>query len=195
MLISGKKYAQVKDRVAEFHKMYPTGSIKTTYEVIDGLVVFRADVWKVDAQDFTKEGTPVNSSDFNGHALGKLTGGKTFEKTETIAVGRCLAFLGIQADGNIATYEEMEDIELDITQTDQYKDAQYRLEDLLERCDIVDESVESVRRDYGSYDLTQLYKAYGWLRDLMDEQRQGSGNTTAKERNKKVADKLADENA
>ena len=187
MLISGNKYAQVKDRVAEFHKMYEHGIIETEYEIKDGFVIFNANV-------FTRKehnGTPQA----NGHALGKLTGGKTFEKTETIAVGRALAFLGIMADGSIATYEEMEDIELDITQTDQYKDAQYRLEDLLERCDIVDESVESVRRDYGSYDLTQLYKAYGWLRDLMDEQRQGSGGTTAKERNKKVADKLADENA
>jgi len=34
---------------------------------------------------------------------------KDFEKQETIAVGRALAFAGFLSDGEVASYEEMED--------------------------------------------------------------------------------------
>ena len=184
MQISGNKYAQVKDRVAAFHKMYKAGIIGTSYEIMDGMVAFEANIWK------TAAGTKPSAT---GHALGKLTGGKTFEKTETIAVGRALAFLGIMADGSIACAEEMEDVNWDIQETDEYKNASYQLEDLLERCNIEDPSVENIRRNYGNYDINAVWAACKFLRGLMDEQRVGSGNTTAKERQQQVGDKLEDE--
>ena len=36
---------------------------------------------------------------------------KSFEKLESIAVGRALAFAGFSADGEIASFEEMEEYE------------------------------------------------------------------------------------
>lgn len=91
-------YAKVSARSAELHKDNETCGIETSCEFKDGHVLFSAKVT-------TKKGT------FTGHSLGKVGGQqKQFEKQETIAVGRALAFAGYLATGEIASYEEMADV-------------------------------------------------------------------------------------
>jgi len=98
----GADYAQVHDRIKEFRTDCPNGSIETKPEMLDdGQMVFQATVIK----DLSDE----SSARATGSSYGKSTGTKSFEKNETIAVGRALAFLGYGADGAIASSEEMED--------------------------------------------------------------------------------------
>ncbi|MFN3658156.1 MAG: hypothetical protein ACK4UO_12945 [Pseudolabrys sp.] len=103
MDLKGKAYAQVKDRLQQFWKENPRGSVKTTPDFLpDGRVRFSAHI--------IKDKKEPASADATGHSFGK-TGQKEkdFEKLETIAVGRALALLGYASDGEIASSEEMEE--------------------------------------------------------------------------------------
>lgn len=94
----GIQYAKVAARAAEFHKDHKECSIETACEFKEGYVLFSAKVT-------TSKGT------FTGHSMDKIGGRqKQFEKQETIAVGRALAFAGYLASGDIACAEEMEDV-------------------------------------------------------------------------------------
>lgn len=100
--IKGKAYAQVNDRVLAFREICPEGRIESSIVYLkDGVCVIKATV-----------------SDENGNVL--ATGlayeneGSTFinktsyiENCETSAVGRALGFIGIGADGNICSAEEL----------------------------------------------------------------------------------------
>ncbi len=102
---SVKDYAKVATRVAELHRDHIECDIETSCEFVEGYTVFTAKVT-------TEKGV------FNGHSLGKSAGQqKAFEKLESIAVGRALAFAGYLASGEIATYEEMADLENAVTPT------------------------------------------------------------------------------
>lgn len=104
MDLSGKQYAQVKDRVLEFRTDCPRGSIKTTPEFLEGGDIhFTAYIMKDKADE--------TSADATGHSLGSRDKSKDFEKLETIAVGRALALLGYGTGGEIASSEEMEEFE------------------------------------------------------------------------------------
>ena len=91
-------YAKVAQRVLEIHADNATCDIQTNYEFKEGWCLFTATVT-------TKKGK------FNGHSLAKVGDWKAFEKAETIAVGRAIAFAGYLASGEIATYEEINDVE------------------------------------------------------------------------------------
>ena len=94
----GVQYAKVAARSAEFHRDNETCSIETSCEFKENHVLFSAKVT-------TKKGT------FTGHSMDKISGRqKQFEKQETIAVGRALAFAGYLASGDIACAEEMADL-------------------------------------------------------------------------------------
>ena len=91
----GVQYAKVASRCAEFHRDNEQCSVETSCDFREGWVIFTATVT-------TKKGT------FAGHSMDKVQGRqKQFEKQETIAVGRALAFAGYLASGDIATHEEM----------------------------------------------------------------------------------------
>lgn len=108
--LSGKEYAQVKDRIKEFRTDNPRGLIETNPTIQpDGQIIFKARILK-DKED-------QNSAEATGHAIGVNKGVKAFEKLETIAVGRALGLLGYASDGEIASSEEMEEFE-------EYKKAQ-----------------------------------------------------------------------
>lgn len=92
------EYAKVSARVAEFNRQNGNGSITTEYDFRDGWVIFKATV----VPDMKNE-TRV----FKGTSMGKVGATKAFEKLETIAVGRALAFAGLLSDGEIASSEEM----------------------------------------------------------------------------------------
>lgn len=98
MSLQGQDYAKVSSRLAEYHKAEKEPAIETSYQFDNGYLITTATV-------HAKGGT------FTGHSFGKVDKVKAFEKLETVAVGRALAFAGFLADGEIASYEEMEDYE------------------------------------------------------------------------------------
>lgn len=99
--LKGKAYATVPARIKEFREANPNGLIETKPEIFENEIMFSARILKDKANPASGEAT--------GHAIGKKTGDKAFEKLETIAVGRALALLGYMASGEIASSEEMEE--------------------------------------------------------------------------------------
>lgn len=101
----GRKYAQVKDRLAEFRSKCPQGLVETTpLPQPDGSLMFKARI-------VVDKSNPA-SAEATGHSYSKadkVEQEKGFEKLETIAVGRALALLGYASDGEIASSEEMEE--------------------------------------------------------------------------------------
>ncbi len=135
----GADYAQVHDRVMEFRKDCPNGSIETKPEMLDdGQMIFQATVIK----DLSDE----SSARATGSSYGKSTGVKSFEKNETISIGRALAFLGYGADGAIASSEEMEDF------------YQYRNEKR-------EEAIEKIKKAKDLEDLKAIWLSLGSLAD------------------------------
>jgi hypothetical protein len=99
--LKGKEYAQVSERIKQFREDCPNGLIETKPEIQpDGQIIFTARILKDKAQPESAEGT--------GHSMGNVKADKSFEKLESIAVGRALAMLGYMASGEIASSEEME---------------------------------------------------------------------------------------
>lgn len=96
--LKGKAYAPVSARVEQFHKDYSGGSITTETTFTEGYVVVKATV-------------TFDDRTFTGHSYGTVKGEKAFEKLETTAVGRALAFAGYLAGGEIASYDEMEEFD------------------------------------------------------------------------------------
>jgi hypothetical protein len=95
-----KDYATVASRLEGFHEKYPDGRIITELvERQDDLISFKASVF-----------TSIDSAEpsATGHSIDTLDLQKSsFEKLETAAVGRALAFLGFGAK-NISSVEEIE---------------------------------------------------------------------------------------
>lgn len=101
--LKGNQYAQVKERLKEFRAKNPNALIETTPTITGETLLFRARILKDKADP--------NSGEATGNSMGTISIGKdkAFEKLETIAVGRALAFLGYASDGEIASSEEMEE--------------------------------------------------------------------------------------
>lgn len=96
------EYSKVADRIKEFRQDCPFGETKTNIEIKGDYIFATATV--------TKDRSNESSASATGNAIAKLTGfEKEFEKLETLAVGRALAFLGYGASGEIASSEEMEE--------------------------------------------------------------------------------------
>lgn len=76
-----KDYVSVATRIEQFHEKFPNGSIVTHFELNGDLVIFSAKI------------LDGNGREFSGHSFGKLGKEKAFEKLETVAVGRSLAFM------------------------------------------------------------------------------------------------------
>jgi hypothetical protein len=104
--LQGKEYAKVAERLRAVHEDHKDFDIVNSYEVTPaGAVVFTATLTIRDKKD------AKNVVTYTGHSYGKLGAAKAFEKQETIAVGRALAFAGYHADGEIASVDEMADYE------------------------------------------------------------------------------------
>lgn len=96
----GRDYAQVSDRLKVFREECPNGLIETEPIIQDdGQILFKARI--------LKDKNRPESGEATGHALGKDEKTKSFEKLETVAVGRALALLGYMASGEIASSDEM----------------------------------------------------------------------------------------
>ncbi len=139
----GVQYAKVASRLAELHADNADSliEVKTSYDVVEGVgVIFSAKV-------LTRNGA------FTGHSCGKITGReKGFEKLETVAVGRALAFAGYLASGEIASAEEMSDV----VTTAQLNALKLRYAASFPELDEMDR-------------VTRLKAFIDWCRDMIDE--------------------------
>lgn len=93
-------YVKVNTRLLAFLAKYPNGRIVTEASFNEkGALTIKASIYKNDT-----DANPMGT----GHAfLERLDGDKVGEYTETVAVGRALAFMGFHAEKSIATSEEM----------------------------------------------------------------------------------------
>jgi len=104
---SVKEYATVPARLKEFREKNPRASIKskpTHHE--DGSLEFETVIVQDRGDEFSAEA--------NGHAYYTATEAsvkKSYEKLETISIGRALAKLGYLNNGQVATTEEMQEFE------------------------------------------------------------------------------------
>lgn len=98
--LQGKDYVQVKDRLLFFNENYPNGCIQTEILFNEKGVSVKATV----TPDVDK---PERS--FIGRSYGEVDNkDKSFEKLETVAVGRTLAFMGIGVIESVASADEIE---------------------------------------------------------------------------------------
>ena len=101
--IHGKDYVTVNERIQEFHKLYPNGSIRTDLVEFGERFIVKAEVCP-DVSDRMRI--------FTGYAY-EMVGSSQINKTsalencETSAVGRALGFLNIGIDGSIASADEV----------------------------------------------------------------------------------------
>ena len=103
--IHGKDYVLVNERVQEFHKLYPNGSIRTDLvEFSDERFIVKAEVCP-DVNDRMRIFTGIAYELVGSSQINKTS---ALENCETSAVGRALGMLGIGIDGSIASAEEVE---------------------------------------------------------------------------------------
>lgn len=96
------EHAKVKDRLKAFWEENPNGKIETKPTIMDaGRVMFSCSI--------LRDKSNLESREATAHALGNIADEKSFEKLETISVGRALALLGYATDGEIVSSEEMEE--------------------------------------------------------------------------------------
>ena len=93
--IHGKDYVLVNERVQEFHKLYPNGSIRTDLvEFSDERFIIKAEVCP-DVNDRMRIFTGYACELVSSSRINKLN---ALECGESSAVGRAMAFLGIGID-------------------------------------------------------------------------------------------------
>src|SRR5687767_2284115 len=103
--VSGDDYAPVADRVLRFYERYPTGRIVThLVRRTDQEVMFRAEVFRStsDARPAATGWAAEREGD------GEINTVACLENTETSAVGRALANLGLTASTKRPSREEMD---------------------------------------------------------------------------------------
>ena len=100
--IKGQKYVLVKDRVLSFNEQYKEGSITTELlsEPNSKVVVMKATVTTGKGQTFTGHSQEVVGE-------GHINKTSALENSETSAVGRALAMMGIGVIDSIASVDEI----------------------------------------------------------------------------------------
>ena len=105
--LQGKDYVQVNERLQYFNDTYKNGKIFTKPSMVEDAVYFKAVVTPdVDKPERT----------FTGHSFGNIKKEKALEKLETVAVGRALAFMGIGIVDSIASADEMQNFQNNISE-------------------------------------------------------------------------------
>lgn len=90
-------YVWVHTRVEKYHSEHDTDmNINTEFQLQGDVAIFKATV-------------KTKKWEFTGSSFWKMWREKAFEKLETVAVGRALAFAGYEVKSWIASSEEMEE--------------------------------------------------------------------------------------
>lgn len=136
-IAGGADYAKVADRLKVFWEENPRGDIDTTYKIEGEYIIFTTKIISDQSDEFSRKST--------GSAMEKIGKVKSFEKTESVSVGRALALLGYLASGEIASLEEMEEFE-------KYKNEK-AFQDFEDFKSIVDEikDLETLRETFKKY--------------------------------------------
>lgn len=97
-------YIAVNERIIEFYKRYPEGSIQTEIlSNIDGQVIMMAHAFR-DREDKI----PCTGLAMEKAGSSFINKGSHIENCETSAVGRALAMMGFEVKKNIASKEEVQ---------------------------------------------------------------------------------------
>ena len=101
--IKGKSYVMVHERIKEFRKKYPNGSI--LIEMLsnnEGVCVFKAMIYLGG-----KEGCVASGHAYEKESSSFINKTSYIENAETSAVGRALGILGIGIDTSLASADEV----------------------------------------------------------------------------------------
>jgi len=159
--LQGKDYIPVNERVRVMREDYPNASLITKCTIGDeGTVLFRATL-KI----------PIGDTELvcTGHSYGKAGAVKAFEKLETVAVGRALAHAGYIADGDIASFEEM----------------QMHIESEAEEFEVSDEELEAITTQIKKFKTIDELRKY-----FLELPRHIKGNKRVLELKNQYKDKL-----
>ena len=103
--IHGKEYVTVDERVAEFHKLYPNGSITTELvEFTDKRVITKTLV----IPDVDKPERFFTGLAYEMVGIGNINKTSSLENCETSSTGRALGMLNIGLVGSLATADEVD---------------------------------------------------------------------------------------
>ena len=102
--IHGKQYVTVDERVKEFHKLYPNGSIRTDLIELTDRFIIKAEV----CPDVSNRMRIFTGYAYEMIGSSQINKTSALENCETSAVGRALGFLDIGLMGSIATADEVE---------------------------------------------------------------------------------------
>jgi DNA modification methylase len=101
--IKGKAYITVNERIKEFHRLYPNGSIITNFHSYgEGVVIMKATVTP-NVDNPPRYFTGVAYENEGSTFINKTS---YIENCETSAVGRALGMLGIGIDVSVASADE-----------------------------------------------------------------------------------------
>lgn len=103
--IKGNDYIQVNERVKEFHKNYPNGSIVTNIISSEGGVFITKTTVTPDSTSPDRKFTGLA---YEVIGEGMVNSTSALENCETSSCGRALGFLGIGIDTSIASAEEVD---------------------------------------------------------------------------------------
>ena len=157
-----KKYYPVAERVKEFRKNYGGCTIETQIiNIDDNSVLIMARILDEKEDKILSTGHAYNEKDFSD-----ITRKYMVEFTETKAVGRALAFLGIGIADDIASAEEMQDVES--------PDATFQqitlIEELLEKSAIPDKMKEKIETELIVFTQERASKCIQYLKEnLVDK--------------------------
>ena len=102
--IHGKNYVTVDERVEEFHKRFPNGSIQTELIRFEGGIAITKTHVYPDIENSTRKFTGYAYEEVGSSNINKFS---ALENCETSSCGRALGFLGIGLNGSIATADEV----------------------------------------------------------------------------------------
>lgn len=100
MKLKGKDYAEVKERVIAYRKVYPNGQIITKDISTENYAKFKAFIYDSDGKLIA-----------SGHARELASKPFALENAETSAIGRALGFCGFGISTSIASFEDMQQID------------------------------------------------------------------------------------
>ena len=103
--IHGKNYVTVDERVEEFHKRFPNGSIQTELIKFEGGIAITKTHVYPDIENSTRKFTGYAYEEVGSSNINKFS---ALENCETSSCGRALGFLGIGLNGSIATADEVQ---------------------------------------------------------------------------------------
>ena len=141
MKIKGNDYVMVHERVMEFHKRYPNGSITTELvEMTDRFIRISKAIPDV------KEPERY----FTGIACEISNDESALENCETSSVGRCLGLLNIGIDTSIASYEEVDNA------INKQKSATPKTKYTMKVDDKLNVNVKAVEKHFGKENLAEV---------------------------------------